>query len=111
MLSEEQPDAALTLWPALANGRWSLLDMVDTDGKSYTVLRENPLPVRSEHRLSERERQVAWPVGRGQHVELVSYELDLAPSTIRSQLHAAMRKLNIRHQSERLRLCRAVIMP
>lgn len=106
-LSEEQPDAALKLWPALANGRWSLLDMVDTDGKSYTVLRENPLPVRSEHRLSERERQVAWLVGRGHHVGLVSYELGLAPSTIRSQLHAAMRKLNIRHQSELCRLVRA----
>jgi DNA-binding NarL/FixJ family response regulator len=94
-MADTNPSEALDLWAGLVDGRWSLLDVVDTDGRRYTVLRENPLDVRSSIALSERERQVAYLIGRGHHVKLVAYELGLAPSTVRSQLRSALRKLNL----------------
>ncbi|QDG49419.1 helix-turn-helix transcriptional regulator [Persicimonas caeni] len=104
-LAEKNPLEAMDLWQGLVDGRWSLLDVVDTDGRAFTVLKENPLQVRSRAALSERERQVAFLVGRGHHVKLVAYELGLTASTVRSQLRSALRKLNLEDRSA---LCRLV---
>lgn len=108
---EYDPLGAMDLWEGLVAGRWSLLDTVDTDGRTYTVLRENPLHVRSRVALSERERQVAYLVGRGHHVKLAAYELGLAPSTVRSQLSSAMRKLNVEDRAGLYRLVASVDGP
>jgi DNA-binding CsgD family transcriptional regulator len=104
-IAGDDPMEAMKLWQGLVDGRWSVLDVVDTDGRAYTVLRENALDVRSRIALSERERQVAFLVGRGHHVKLVAYELGVSPSTVRSQLRSALRKLNV---EDRQRLCRLV---
>lgn len=92
---DRDPLAAMDLWKALVDGQWSLTDVLDTDGRRFTVLKDNPLDVHSSFALSERERQVAYLVGRGHHVKLVAYELGLSASTVRSQLRAALRKLNV----------------
>lgn len=104
-IAEDDPLQAMELWQGLIDGRWSLLDVIDTDGRKFTVLKENPLEVRSHTSLSERERQVAFLVGRGHHVKLVAYELGLSASTVRSQLRSALRKLNLEDRSA---LCRLV---
>ncbi|TXC67881.1 hypothetical protein FRC91_19570 [Bradymonadales bacterium TMQ1] len=107
-LAEHRPMDAMKLWQGLVAGRWSLLDMVDSDGRTYTVLRENAVDVRSTVRLSERERQVAYLVGRGHHTKLVAYELGLSPSTVRSQLRSAMLKLNVEGRAGLIRLVSSV---
>lgn len=104
-IANDDPLEAMQLWQGLIDGRWSLLDIVDTDGRAFTVLRENPLEVRSRIALSERERQVAYLVGRGHHIKLVAYKLGVSPSTVRSQLRSALQKLNL---SDRYGLCRLV---
>lgn len=107
-LAEHRPLEAMTLWQGLVAGRWSLLDVVDSDGRTYTILRENAVDVRSTVRLSERERQVAYLVGRGHHTKLVAYELGLSPSTVRSQLRSAMLKLNVEGRAGLIRLVSSV---
>jgi DNA-binding CsgD family transcriptional regulator len=104
-LADQRPLEAMELWKGLVAGRWSLLDVLDSDGRVFTILRENPLGVRSRVALSERERQAAFLVGRGHHVKLVAYELGLSPATVRAQLRTAMRKLNV---EDRAGLCRLV---
>ena len=104
-LADHAPREALELWKGLVDGRWSLLDVIDTDGRDFTVLKENPLQVRSRTALSERERQVAFLVGRGHRIKLVAYELGISASTVRSQLRSALRKLNL---EDRAALCRLV---
>jgi DNA-binding CsgD family transcriptional regulator len=94
----------MELWQGLVDGRWSLLDVIDSDGRAFTVLHENPIYVRSSVALSERERQVAYLVGRGHHIKLVAYELGLSASTVRSQLRSALRKLNCDDRSALQRL-------
>ncbi|RAL23015.1 hypothetical protein DL240_09000 [Lujinxingia litoralis] len=107
-LAADRPLEALNLWQGMVEGRWSLLDVIDTDGRSFTVLHENPLEVRCNVSLSERERQVAYLVGRGHHVKLAAYELGLSPSTVRSQLRSALLKLNLEDRSALVRLVASV---
>jgi DNA-binding CsgD family transcriptional regulator len=107
-LADDQPLEAMELWQGLVAGRWSLLDVLDSDGRVFTVLRENAVDARSTVRLSERERQVAYLVGRGHHIKLVAYELGLSPSTVRSQLRAAVSKLNLEDRSGLVRLVNSV---
>ncbi|AWV89761.1 helix-turn-helix transcriptional regulator [Bradymonas sediminis] len=107
-LAEHRPLEAMALWQGLVAARWSLLDVLDSDGRAYTILRENPVEVRSIVGLSERERQVAYLVGRGHHTKLVAYELGLSPSTVRTQLRSAMRKLNVEGRAGLIRLVSAV---
>jgi DNA-binding CsgD family transcriptional regulator len=104
-IADRAPLQAIELWEGLVAGRWSLLDVVDTDGRAFTILRENSLEVRSHVALSQRERQVAFLVGRGCHIKLVAYELGLSPSTVRSQLRSALTKLNLEDVGA---LCRLV---
>ncbi len=94
-LAADSPLEAMNLWEGLVDGQWSLLDVVDTDGRTFTVLHKNPIEVGSRVALSERERQVAWLTGRGHHVKLVAYELGVSASTVRTQLRSALRKLNV----------------
>ena len=108
---DRDPLEAMDLWKGLIDGRWSLLDVADTDGRTFTVLRQNPLHVRSSVALSEREREVAFLIGRGHHLKLVAYELGLSASTIRSQLRSALRKLNLDHRSGLCRLVATVRAP
>lgn len=104
-IATDDPLESMQLWQGLINGRWSLLDIVDSDGRAFTVLRENPLKVRSRIALSKRERQVAYLVGRGHHIKLVAYKLGISPSTVRTQLSSALQKLNL---TDRSGLCRLV---
>lgn len=110
-LAADRPLDAMGLWQGLVAGNWSLMDVIDSDGRPLTVLRENAIDVRSSVRLSERERQVAYLVGRGHHVKLVAYELGLTPSTVRSQLRAALRKLNLEDRVGLIRLVGSVFRP
>lgn len=107
-IANSDPVRAMELWQGLIDGRWSLLDVIDSDGRAFTVLHENPMYVRSTVALTERERQVAYLVGRGHHIKLVAYELGLSASTVRSQLRSALRKLNCDDRSALHRLVATV---
>jgi hypothetical protein len=71
-LRRTDPDQAIALWRALVAGRWSLVDLFDTDGRRYLIARCNP-PSVAETRprlqgLTPRERQM--PVGFARHGDL-----------------------------------------
>jgi hypothetical protein len=36
-MSKRNPERALQLWRALVDGRWSLVDSFETDGRRYVV--------------------------------------------------------------------------
>src|SRR5581483_3655711 len=52
------PDDALAEWRALVDGRWSLVERIDHDGRRYLVAMRNEPRARGSRRLSKRERQV-----------------------------------------------------
>jgi DNA-binding CsgD family transcriptional regulator len=90
------PVAALSLWPGLVSGRWSLVDRFERDGRRYIVAKCNePVPT-GPLALSLRERQVLGHLAQGDSVKFTAYSLGLAPSTVSSLAQSLLLKLGVR---------------
>jgi DNA-binding CsgD family transcriptional regulator len=91
-LSEDE----LTLaWQALYQGRWTVLDSFDHDGRRYFVAWPNEPAMKRCHSLSVREAQVARSAALGHSNKLIAYELGLSTSTVATLLARAIRKLRL----------------
>ncbi len=99
-LRETEPDRAMSLWTALVDGRWSLADRIDSDGRPFVVAFRNDLGTPGPSELSARERDVvAWAAG-GASLKEVAYALGVGVSTVGGQLASAMRKLHVTSRGE-----------
>jgi DNA-binding CsgD family transcriptional regulator len=92
-LRTDDAEEALRIWSGLIDGRWSLVDWYDADGRRFLVARRNDPHVTDPRALTSRERQVARYAALGHTSKHIAYELGLAPSTIATHLSSAMRKL------------------
>lgn len=105
-LRRSDPDQAMEIWRGLVDGRWSLVDWFDSDGRRFVIARPNAPTVDDPRGLTLRERQVVTYAALGESSKLISYRLGLAKSTVSGLLSSAKRKLGVRNQSqlvERLR--------
>lgn len=82
-------------WPALASGRWSLVDRFEADGRCVVVALPNPAGTPDPRALTPREREVAERVAEGFSGKQVAYELGLSTPTVSHLLHNAVRKLGL----------------
>ncbi len=98
------PRVVTEAWTALAEGRWSLVDQFERDGRRYYVARPNR-PQSELESLSEREAQVARLAALGHANKLIAYELGVSVSTVATHIKTAARKLGAK---SRLDLIRAV---
>lgn len=103
-LEHSDPDAAVRLWNALVDGRWSLVDTVDSDGKRLMLVRENRMELAEPAALTPDERYVVALFARGHSLRLVCYELGLAAATVSERLQRALKKLGIKSRMELRRL-------
>jgi DNA-binding CsgD family transcriptional regulator len=97
---QTEREQAVATWRALVDGRSSLVDHFEHDGRRYLVVR-----AKSRHRpdpraLTERERAVVHLVGLGKPNKRVALELGLAQSTVASHLSTALRKLGLGSRME-----------
>jgi DNA-binding CsgD family transcriptional regulator len=100
-LRRDAPRAeALREWTALVEGRWSVIDCFDSDGKRFLVARRNDPRTPSALSLTEQEAQVVEFVRLGHGMKLVAYELGLPVSTVAVLLERGMQKLGIRSRQE-----------
>ncbi len=97
-------DEALAQWRALVDGRWSLVDSFDSDGRRFIVARRNDEQLADPRGLSERESQVVALAAMGHTNRLVAYHLGLSKSTVATHLTHAMRKLGIASRLDLVRL-------
>lgn len=104
-----EPSEGLRLWRALVDGRWSLVDQFDSDGRRLIVARRNDPELRRARALTRRERQVLAFLGQGHANKLIAYELGLPVSTVAGHLAAAARKLGVRTRVELARLARQIL--
>ena len=88
-----------TAGPAALERGWWLLDCFDSDGRQYVVAARD---IASNERpdLSPREAQVVGLLALGHSNKVISYELDLAWSTVRVLVHRAARKLGVGTRKE-----------
>ncbi|MGV3621623.1 MAG: helix-turn-helix transcriptional regulator [Archangium sp.] len=85
-------ERCLEQWRVMVDGRWSLVDHFDRDGRRYYVARRNT-PALSGDGLTPRERQVAGFAALGHSNKLIAYELGLSTSTVATHLSSAAKKL------------------
>jgi DNA-binding NarL/FixJ family response regulator len=92
---EQDPAAALELWRGLVEGRWSLLDQFDSDGRRFLVARANTVQAPPLRKLSPAERQVVALAALGRTNKLIAYELGVSVGTVGTLLSRAMHKLRL----------------
>jgi DNA-binding CsgD family transcriptional regulator len=92
-MRRSDPEAALQAWQALIDGRWSLLEEFDHDGRRYIFAHRNDPRTPDLRGLSDRERQVVAYALLGHSNKHIGYELGLAPSTVALHLGTACKKL------------------
>lgn len=98
------PEEAVELWKAMVEGRWSLVEFIDSDGKKMILAKENPPHVRDVRALARIERFVVGYVALGHSNKEVGYALGLAPSTVGTHLGHALRKLGLRSRNQLIQL-------
>jgi len=89
-------DSALADWLGLVDGRWSLVDKFDSDGKRYVLARRNEPRVAGLGLLTERERAIAAYAALGHDNKLIAYELGIAHSTVRVLIARAAKRLGVK---------------
>jgi DNA-binding CsgD family transcriptional regulator len=108
-LRARDPDEALELWRGLVDGRWSLIDRFDADGKHYLVAHRNPPQVRDHRALSRREAEVAAYLAMGLSNKEIGYALGIAITTTSDHISSIERKLGVGSRSELVRLLAALL--
>jgi len=94
------PTATVGHWNEILEGRWTLTDRFDSDGRRTLVARENSPTTRKLHALTDNERSVVTRIARCRPSKVVAYELGLAESTVSELLKNALRKLGARSRAE-----------
>ncbi len=92
-------DDAVAAWRALAEGRWSLVDRFESDGRHFLIARKNP-PRAGTPNLTEREACVVALAALGRTNKDIAYELGLSVGTIGTVLSRAARKLGVRTRAQ-----------
>jgi DNA-binding CsgD family transcriptional regulator len=99
----------LAPWTALVEGRWSLVDVFESDGRRYVVARPNDPSVPDPRALSVRERQVAALAALGRSNKAIAYEMGLATSRVGTLVAHAARKLGVGSRAELVALVRGLM--
>jgi DNA-binding CsgD family transcriptional regulator len=99
-LRRTDPDEAVALWQGLVDGRWSLVDHSEADGRRFVLARRNEPGARDPKALAPRERTVLAFAALGHSNKHIAYVLGMTPSTVAMHLSSAMTKLALRSRSE-----------
>lgn len=92
-LRRRDPREALETWRGLVDGRWSLIDTFDSDGRRFLVARGNSPEARDPRALSPHEQRIVGFAALGHSNKEIAYTLGLSISTVATHLAAARRKL------------------
>ncbi len=102
-LRRTSSEEATSLWKALVSGRWSIVELVERDGKRLLLARANSPDSPERAALEPEERDVVWLVALGHSYKYVAYELGLTRSSVVRRLQRAMLKLGVANRAELLR--------
>lgn len=94
---------ALGVWKGLIDGRWSLVESFDVDGRRFLVAHRNPEDVRDPRGLSSVESRIVALAAKGHSDKLIAYHLGIADGTVSAHLSHALRKLKIAGRVELVR--------
>jgi DNA-binding CsgD family transcriptional regulator len=94
-LAGTDPDEALELWIGLVDGRWSLVDRFESDGRRFLVACRND-PRRTDPRaLTATERAVLPYAAMGHPNKVIAYELGLSETAVANHVASVVQKLGL----------------
>jgi DNA-binding NarL/FixJ family response regulator len=97
------PEERLSLWRALVDGRWSIVESTERDGKLMVLACRNEPRTRRIRHLSARQRSVAQYAALGHSYKYIAYELGMSIPSVAAELHEALRKLGLKSRAELIR--------
>jgi DNA-binding CsgD family transcriptional regulator len=109
-LRKTDPEGSLATWWALLEGRWSLVDWFDTDGRRYVLAHPNPPRIGDPRGLSRREAQVVTFATLGETNKMIRYRLGVSEATVSRTLGSAMLKLNVKTPAQLVEKMRGLPM-
>lgn len=99
-LRRTDPDEAMSLWRGLVDGRWTIVDWVDSDARRYLVVYENQVSARHPRALSPRELDVAEYLVQGRSTSEMAWALGLSVGTVSRTARDVLRKLKVSRRSD-----------
>lgn len=100
------PDASVATWTALIEGRWSVVDDYDSDGRRHLVAIANAPEIQSSLALTPVQIMVANLLGEGRAQKFIAYELGLSQSRVSSLIDEAMARLGLVRRADLIALAR-----
>jgi len=97
------PAERMAMWTALVEGRWSIVESAERDGKRLLLACRNEPRTRPLRRLTVRERAVVQYVALGHSYKYIAYELGISISAVAGNLRTAMRKLGLATRADVIR--------
>lgn len=104
MRAARRQATAPAAWPALVDGRWTLVEHVDSDGRRYYLALQNQPAAASLVALTPRERLVVEQAVRGLPNKIIADALGLGEQSIGACLTRAMSKLRVKTRAELMAL-------
>lgn len=103
-LRGEDPAAALDLWAGLVQGRWSLVDYWDHDGRRFFAAHPNAPGVLDPRRLRRREASALALTIDGASLKEIAYSLGIGAGNARALVSTALRKLGVESRATLYRI-------
>jgi DNA-binding NarL/FixJ family response regulator len=112
--SRASPVEALAAWTAIVQGRWSVIESIDSDGRRFIVAQENrPRPdlcvALESPELTGTQLAALALLGRGYAQKAIAYELGLSPSRVSRLLTAARQALGLGSRADLVHVARAAL--
>ena len=107
--SKSRDEDPLALWRGLVEGRWSLVERFESDGRRLMLARKNGPLTRPLRALNERERKVVALLALGHSLKLCAYELGRAESTTSQLAQSAMRKIGVVNRADLVEIYGAIV--
>jgi DNA-binding CsgD family transcriptional regulator len=97
---QESPQRALEIWQGLHDGRWSLVDHVDTDGKSFVLAVRNEPAREVASRLTDGQRAAVALAALGYGNKQIAYALGLSVAAVGMLLTRARLAVGARSRAQ-----------
>jgi DNA-binding CsgD family transcriptional regulator len=98
--SRHDAEKALEVWQGLVDGRWSIVDHVDTDGKRFVLAMKNAPEVDPREGLPPEERRVAALAAMGHRDKEIAYMLGITPAAVAASLRRVRAALRVKTRAE-----------
>jgi DNA-binding CsgD family transcriptional regulator len=103
-LRRKDPAAALALWSGLVDGRWSLVDQWERDGRRYLAAVENAPDVEDPRGLTRLERDYLDYFLRGVPTKEIAFAFGRSAATVGHTLSSIVRRLRLPNRAALARL-------